>query len=60
MNRLNRYARDGSILSLLPNPLTRVDLSPLAARLQTTKPAAPAGTSGTRSVSSAGPSTRKP
>jgi hypothetical protein len=27
MNRLNRYARAGSVLGLLPNPLTRVDLS---------------------------------
>lgn len=46
MNRLNRYARDGSILSLLPNPLTRVDLSPLAARLQSSKPVTSPSSSG--------------
>lgn len=27
MNRLNRYARSGSALGLMPNPFTRVDLS---------------------------------
>jgi hypothetical protein len=46
MNRLNRYARDGSILSLLPNPLTRVDLSPLASRLHTPKSAPSSGSAG--------------
>ncbi len=38
MFRYNRYARMGSVIGLLPNPFTRVDLStPL--RPEPTKPA---------------------
>lgn len=48
MHRLNRYARDGSILSLMPNPFTKVDLSPLTTRLQPPKPAPISGSLGNR------------
>lgn len=42
MNRLNRYVRDGSVLGLLPNPLTRVYLDPPPPRADPPKPP-PAG-----------------
>ncbi len=54
MNRVNRYARDGSVLSLLPNPLTRVDLDQPLSRSEGPKPppppAGPPGTPTTPSV----------